>query len=310
MSVLESPTRSWTEVTKRRSGRVASTDVDPFVESVHAVAPDIGGIIQALVAIGFNPPPATRSHTAWNGISSLGLDLAAWLSMRRSHDVPAASRISLDEQPDGSIVLSFDVSQANGGSIDWDVELERLNHLDDLDSDSNAAGRVVHENEHAGPRSRNDSRPAAVSTGPLASDASVAQIASRVAQLSGLSDERLAELFKVERETFCRWRTGVLTNPRAASRRRLGLLLILLEDLNMRRVNIKDWLLNPVAGRTLTPYDLVSKGRIDEVAFLAASVGEQPTERDVAMTARTAVDSLTFGDDNVWEFSESDEDEP
>jgi hypothetical protein len=148
------------------------------------------------------------------------------------------------------------------------------------------------------------------STVTVADDATVAEVASRVARLSGLSDERLAELFKVERETFCRWRTGVLTNPRMGNRRRLGLLLALLEDLHTRRVNIKDWLLNSVTDRGLTPYDLISRGRIDEAAFLAASVGEQPIERDQVVAARTEPEPLTFGDDDVWEFDESDDDEP
>lgn len=145
--------------------------------------------------------------------------------------------------------------------------------------------------------------------GPLAPDASVADVAARIAVLSELSDELLADLFKVERETFCRWRTGVLTNPRVGNRRRLGLLLGLLEDLAGRRVNIKDWLLNSVAPQGLTPYQLLETGRIDEVAFLAASIGEPSVERDARVAAGREAEPLVFGDDDVWELEPLDDDE-
>ncbi len=147
------------------------------------------------------------------------------------------------------------------------------------------------------------------SVDPLAPDASVADVATRIAVLSDLSDELLADLFKVERETFCRWRTGVLTNPRLGNRRRLGLLLGLLEDLAGRRVNIKDWLLNSVTPQGLTPYQLLETGRIDEAAFLAASIGEPSVERDASVAAGRESEPLVFGDDDVWELEPLDDDE-
>ncbi len=130
-----------------------------------------------------------------------------------------------------------------------------------------------------------ESRVEPATVDPLAPDASVSAIATRIAQLSDLSDELLADLFKVERETFCRWRTGVLTNPRVGNRRRLGLLLGLLEDLASRQANIKDWLLNSVTPQGLTPYQLLDAGRIDEVAFLAAAIGEPSVERDARIVS-------------------------
>lgn len=115
---------------------------------------------------------------------------------------------------------------------------------------------------------------------PLAADAPVSAIASRITALSGLSDELLAALFKVERETFCRWRTGALTNPRVGNRRRLGLLLALLEELQAGQVIIKDWLLNGAVSDGLTPYELLERGRIDEVAYAAAAIGQPLAGRD------------------------------
>lgn len=144
---------------------------------------------------------------------------------------------------------------------------------------------------------------------PLARDASVAEIASRIAALSGLSDEMLAELFKIERETFCRWRSGALANPRVGNRRRLGLLLALLEEMAGRGVNIKDWLLNFTTPEGLTPYQLLDRGRIDEVAYLASSLGEPEVERDARVSLGQEREPLRFGDDDVWELQPLD-DEP
>ncbi len=144
---------------------------------------------------------------------------------------------------------------------------------------------------------------------PLAADASVAEIASRITTLSDLSDDLLAELFKVERETFCRWRTGILTNPRVGNRQRLGLLLELLQDLAGRQVNIKDWLLNFVTSQGLTPYQLLERGQIDEVAFLAASIGEPPVEPDARVSSGEDPEPLMFGDDDVWELEPLGDDE-
>jgi hypothetical protein len=144
---------------------------------------------------------------------------------------------------------------------------------------------------------------------PLRPDAPVADIASRVASLTGLGDEMLGHLFKVERETFCRWRTGVLTNPRIGNRRRLGLLLSLVEDLAGREVNIKDWLLNHATVDGLTPYQLLEKGRIDDVAYLASSIGEPVTVRDRRVSTDQESEPLVFGDDDVWETQVLDDEQ-
>jgi len=136
-------------------------------------------------------------------------------------------------------------------------------------------------------------------------DLSTATLASRIYELSGLDDEQLAALFKVQRETFNRWRAGVLTNPRAASRRRLALLLRLFEDLAARSVPVKDWLLNTIDDESRTPYDLLRRGRIDAVAYLAATIGTAAPPR--RQRARDE-DELVFGEDDVWELADHDDD--
>lgn len=149
-----------------------------------------------------------------------------------------------------------------------------------------------------------------VSSAPLSPDAPVFEVASRIAALSGLSDELLAELFKVERETFCRWRTGVLGNPRVGNRRRLGLVLTLLTELAEREVNIRDWLLNFTTPEGLTPYQLLDQGRLGEVAFLAASIGEGAAgQRDARVATGEDSEPLQFGDDDVWDLQTLDDHE-
>lgn len=143
---------------------------------------------------------------------------------------------------------------------------------------------------------------------PLAADAPVAAVASRIAALAELGDERLADLFKVERETFCRWRTGALANPRLGNRRRLSLLLSLLEDLSTRGVRIRDWLLNHTTAEGLTPYQLMEQGKIDEVAYLASALGEPVTSRDARVAFGREEAPLEFGDDDVWEPQVLDDD--
>ena len=145
---------------------------------------------------------------------------------------------------------------------------------------------------------------------PLAPDASVSAIASRIAKLSGLSDDQLAELFKIQRETYCRWRLGTLSNPRVGNRRRLGLLLALLEELAHRQVNIKDWLLNAVITEGLTPYELLERGLISDVAFAAASLGEtRVVARDPRIATGMQEEPLEFGDYDVWELEPPPEDD-
>lgn len=127
----------------------------------------------------------------------------------------------------------------------------------------------------------------------VAIDSSIAAIASRIYEISGLDDGLLAALFKVQRETFNRWRTGVLTNPRRGNRRRLTLLLRLFEDLAAREIPTRDWLLNTIDEEERTPYDLLARGRIDKVAHLAAAIGVPAPIR--ALDVHEG--ELVFGDD-------------
>jgi hypothetical protein len=107
----------------------------------------------------------------------------------------------------------------------------------------------------------------------LRADASVAEVATRISSLSGLSDRELALVFRVTRETFQRWRTGALDNPTFANRRQLGLLLRLLHDLDLRGANTLQWLRNMTRIDDLTPYELLTRGRLDDVELLAAELG-------------------------------------
>lgn len=116
----------------------------------------------------------------------------------------------------------------------------------------------------------------------LRADATVAEVATRIAGISNLSDGGLAQLFGVARETFQRWRTGELTKPTRANRRRLGLLLRLLEDLDRREVKVDEWLQNVTGIDDLTPYELLKRGRLDDVEYLAAELPTTPAPRTSA----------------------------
>ncbi|HEY7829688.1 MAG TPA: hypothetical protein VIC06_03895 [Solirubrobacteraceae bacterium] len=146
---------------------------------------------------------------------------------------------------------------------------------------------------------------------PLAADASTAAIASHISRLSELDDARLGKLFKVERETFWRWRTGALTNPRVGNRRRLGLLLRLLEDVVRHGMQTRDWLLNYATATGQTPYEMLEQGRLDEVAYLAAAIGSDAAYDDKHLrSVSEAVDhgQLVFDDDDQWELEVADDD--
>ncbi len=106
----------------------------------------------------------------------------------------------------------------------------------------------------------------------LHADATVAEVATRIADISNLSDGDLAQLFGVARETFQRWRTGELTKPTRANRRRLGLLLRLLADLDRREVQVSEWLRNVTEIDDMTPYELLKRGRLDDAEHLAAQL--------------------------------------
>lgn len=148
------------------------------------------------------------------------------------------------------------------------------------------------------------SAPPAETWPPLAPGASVVAIASRIHGLSGLSDEELAAIFKVTRETFNRWRSGALNNPTPGSRRRLGLVLRVLEEGHAHGVNLKDWLLNTLPSpEGLTPYELLQKGHIEEVAYLAAELGAKDLQAQQA-SEEPLEDDLIFGDDDFWTSSD------
>ncbi len=116
----------------------------------------------------------------------------------------------------------------------------------------------------------------------LPADASVAEIATRIAGISNLSDGDLAQLFGVARETFQRWRTGELTKPTRANRRRLGLLLRLMEDLDRREVQVSEWLRNVTEIDDLTPYELLKRGRLDDAEHIAAQLPSTSAPRTSA----------------------------
>lgn len=115
----------------------------------------------------------------------------------------------------------------------------------------------------------------------IGADASIAEIATRIAEITSLNDGELARVFNVARETFQRWRTGELTNPNVANRRRLGLLHRLLDDLAGREVRVDQWLRNVSDIESLTPYDLLERGRLDDVEHLAAQVPRDGTSEQV-----------------------------
>jgi hypothetical protein len=233
--------------------------------------------------------------------------LAAWMEAKV---YPHWSALSSLARPTGTELVSRGSTSSDlGGWIgDWLTE--------SILSRSSANASTARVSPPAAPPSvpelnvalSND--PVELQPASLPADASVAEIASRIADLTELGDARLADLFNVERETFCRWRTGVLGNPRASSRRRLSLLVSLVDALAERHVRIKDWLLNQTASDGLTPYELLGQGRIDEVAYLVSASGHPPVERDDAITSRRAHEPLEFGDDDVWEPQDPDDEYP
>jgi hypothetical protein len=119
--------------------------------------------------------------------------------------------------------------------------------------------------------------PAPETSDPLPADASVAQLATRLSELTGLHDDQLAQLFfgqgsreRVSREHYQRWRTGKKDNPTAGNRRRMWFLVRLFERLAQGEVGIRDWIRNATQIDDLTPFELLRLGRFDEVEHLAA----------------------------------------
>jgi hypothetical protein len=107
---------------------------------------------------------------------------------------------------------------------------------------------------------------------PLPEDANVAQVATRLMELTGLPDGKMGQLFpgQVSREHFHRWRSGNKDNPSPANRRRMWFLLRLFERLAQGAVSVREWVRNPTAIEDRTPFDLLRVGRFDEVEHLAA----------------------------------------
>ena len=107
-----------------------------------------------------------------------------------------------------------------------------------------------------------------------------AVVARALRDFSGLSAERLGEVFPVARETFQRWVTGT-GHPSTANLQRLMLLDRFVRDISSRTDDVKAWLLAPVEGRAdmRTPYDLIKEGRLTEAWNLARSAGSARFER-------------------------------
>lgn len=162
---------------------------------------------------------------------------------------------------------------------------------------------------------------------PLPDDASVAQVATRLAELTGLHDRELGQLFpgQISREHFQRWRGGKSDNPTAANRRRLWFLLRLFERVAQGGVAIREWIRNPTVIEDKTPYDLLRVGRFDEAEYLAARMAPAPEAVEITSAEGRVVlldqgpprftprseeptTDLVFEDDDLAEI-EDDEDE-
>ena len=134
----------------------------------------------------------------------------------------------------------------------------------------------------------------------------VSRVAQRLSALSSLTDEQLSQIFKVERETFARWKSGALTNPRVGSRRRLGLMLRLFDELTAKHVVVKDWLLNQVTPEGRTPFEMLKRGSFDQVALLSAELPLPPTgEAPLGLAGNEP--PLDFLEDDVWELETDDD---
>jgi hypothetical protein len=101
--------------------------------------------------------------------------------------------------------------------------------------------------------------------------------------LTGLADGQLARLFpgEVHRETYQRWRTGRLTNPTPANRRRLGTLVRLFDTAAAAAVHTRDWVRNPTRVDNLSPLELLVDGRLDEVEELLSELVPGPADDEI-----------------------------
>jgi transcriptional regulator with XRE-family HTH domain len=81
---------------------------------------------------------------------------------------------------------------------------------------------------------------------------------------SGLTWEKLGELFGVDRRSVHNWASGRPMN--AGNRERLGRILAMVRRLPEDSEAVRSWLLSPDANDEL-PFDLLRDGRYDEVAL-------------------------------------------
>jgi hypothetical protein len=155
----------------------------------------------------------------------------------------------------------------------------------------------------------------------------VADVATSIKQVSGLSDSQIAGIFPapVARETFLRWRHGSAERPTEANLRRLGLLKRLFDDLAERVTQPRTWLLALGESSGATPYELLRAGRLADVENMVALL-PSPAQPEGAIDAeghRVAPhvgpmphdhtpDQMSFTDFGVdqgeWAEAEDDED--
>lgn len=102
--------------------------------------------------------------------------------------------------------------------------------------------------------------------------------AREVRDLSGLSAERLGEIFPVERESYQRWVSGS-TTPSPANLERLLALKHFLRELANRVADPNSWLLEPLAAGTPspTPYEALKTGNLADVWDAIADLPSKAT---------------------------------
>jgi len=220
-------------------------------------------------AVGWSQGTALPEATAFE----MGKDVMVFRFLRSSDVVPVVRHQSLDG---GNIFLFTNLAPSPGD--DWGAQ----GAVHELSDPIGSIARYIVQSSSGIVQSQHIKRQSTTADGlatELRADASVAEITTRIATLSRLTDQELARLFRVARETYQRWRTGELTNPTQANRRRQGLLLRLLQDLDMRGVEVGEWLKNVSDIDNLTPYQLLERGRLDEVESLAAKLPGHPVPR-------------------------------
>jgi transcriptional regulator with XRE-family HTH domain len=138
-----------------------------------------------------------------------------------------------------------------------------------------------------------------------------ALIAKEVRDLSGLSAERLGEIFPVERESFQRWLSG-RTTPSPANLERLLTLRHFLRELANRVESAQSWLLTPLVEGTssATPHEMLKAGNVadlwDAVADLP-SKARRYTQRAADGSLLTVTEGSLRGRDNRTNEEELDD---